>query len=174
MNDEESEFLLVIGDKISSSWSMRAWLMLKQTGVAFEEKTIQLGTAYTKAEISKYSPSGKVPLLKHNGLMVWESLAIGEYLNELFPEAKLWPQDQAAQAHARCISNEMHAGFPILRKLMPFAPNKTRTIGITPELDADIKRLEEIWTSIEIYIQKLGLTFSGNLQLPMRCLRLWC
>src|SRR4029077_18828676 len=101
--------LLLIGNRKYSSWSLRSWIVLKQAGIKFDEKFVALQQPDTKAKILKYSPSGKVPFLRHGKIEVWESLAICEYLNEAFPKAGLWPNDKAARAHARTVSNEMHA-----------------------------------------------------------------
>src|SRR5262249_35684415 len=99
-----ADFTIVIGNKKYSSWSLRGWIMLKHAGVAFDEIFVNLYAPDAKAQILKHSPSGKVPALLHRGATVWESLAIGEYLAELFPERELWPKDPHARAFARSIS----------------------------------------------------------------------
>lgn len=141
-----SEPTLILGNKAYSSWSLRAWLALKQTGVPFREVVIPLRRPETSAEIHRYSPSGKVPVLRHQGLTVWESLAIGEYIAETWPEARLWPEDREARAYARAIASEMHAGFAELRRALPMNLKERRP---TPELSAavqaDIARIEQIW-----------------------------
>src|SRR3954466_12955956 len=86
-----AEFTLVVGNKNYSSWSLRAWLVMKATGAAFEEVVVPLRESDTRSTILRYSPSGKVPCLVHGKVTVWESLAIAEYLAELFPKAGLWP-----------------------------------------------------------------------------------
>jgi glutathione S-transferase len=141
-----AELTIVVGNKNYSSWSMRAWLALKATGAEFDEVVIPLDEAATKAEILKHSPSGRVPALKRGSLVVWDSLAICEYLAEAFPEAKLWPADEAARAVARSVSAEMHSGFSALRSHWPMNvrssfPNR----GVTPEVHADILRIQAIW-----------------------------
>ncbi len=141
-----AEFTIYLGNKNYSSWSLRGWLMLKQTGAAFAEELIPLDEAATRPSILRHSPSGKVPALRHGEHMIWESLAIGEYLAELFPEARLWPQDRAARARARAVSAEMHAGFAALRSHLPMNirssfPNR----GLTPEAQADINRVTALW-----------------------------
>ena len=141
-----AELTIVVGNKNYSSWSMRGWLALKLTGQTFEEEVIPLDEPTTKAAILKHSPSGRVPALKHRDLVVWDSLAICEYLAETFPEAKLWPADKAARAMARAVSAEMHAGFGALRAHLPMNirssyPNR----GVTPEVQADILRIQAIW-----------------------------
>src|SRR5215469_9330431 len=96
-----ADFTIYIGNKNYSSWSLRGWLMLKQTGVAFTEMLIPLREPSTRAEILRYSPSGRVPALRHGDFTVWDSLAIGEYLAEIFPEKRLWPEEPEARAVAR-------------------------------------------------------------------------
>ena len=135
---------LIIGSKNYSSWSLRAWLAAKASGLPFEEILIPLRQPNTKAHILAHSPSGKVPCLIENGLVVWDSLAIAEYLAEVRPS--LWPLDAGARAHARSVSAEMHSGFQDLRTNMTMNiqgqfPGK----GRTPETLADIARIEAIW-----------------------------
>ncbi|CCG41094.1 glutathione S-transferase family protein [Magnetospirillum molischianum] len=108
--------ILVVGTKRFSSWSLRPWLALKATDAPFEEVEIALRQPDSKAEILKWSAAGKVPVLIDDGLLVWDSLAICEYLAERFPAAKLWPDDPAARAVARSVSAEMHSGFAVLRQ----------------------------------------------------------
>ena len=114
-----TEMTLVIGNRNYSSWSLRAYLALKATGAPFREVVIPLSRPETEALIAAHSPSGKVPVLRHGDVRVWESLAICEYLAELFPEARLWPEARAARAFARAIAAEMHAGFAELRRNLP-------------------------------------------------------
>jgi glutathione S-transferase len=141
-----ADFTLVIGNKNYSSWSLRGWLMAKLAAIDFEEIVVPLDLPETQPTIRKYSPSGRVPVLLHRGLPVWESLAIAEYLNELKPEAGLWPASLAARTHARAISTEMHAGFLDLRTNMPVNirasfPGK----GMTSAVRADIERITGMW-----------------------------
>ena len=141
-----ADFTLVIGNKNYSSWSLRGWLMARIAGIEFEELVVPLDLPETQPTIRKHSPSGRVPVLLHRGLAVWESLAIAEYLNDLKPEAGLWPASSAARAHARSISAEMHAGFADLRNSMPMNirasyPGK----GMTPAVRADIERVTGLW-----------------------------
>src|SRR6185312_4907343 len=105
-----ADFTIYIGNKNYSSWSLRAWLMVKAAGIAFDEVLIPLYEPQSRTELLRHSPSGKVPALKHGETVVWESLAIGEYLAERVPEAGLWPADSGARALARAVSAEMHAG----------------------------------------------------------------
>src|SRR6185369_13471380 len=110
---------LYVGSKRYSSWSLRPYLALAHTGAQFDCTTILLDQNDTKANIAKVNPAGKVPVLHHDKLIVWDSLAICEYVNELYPDAKLWPADRAKRASARAISAEMHSGFAPLRQNMP-------------------------------------------------------
>ena len=102
---------IYLGSKNISSWSLRAWLMLLQTGVDFKAVFIELEQDNTREKIEKISPSGKVPVLQYGDNVVWDSLSIGEYLAENYPKAKLWPQNPYLRSIARSISCEMHAGF---------------------------------------------------------------
>ena len=142
----EEELTLVIGDKAWSSWSLRPWLAAKVTGIAFKEVQIHLRQPDTQEQIARYSPSGRVPVLRRDGLTVWDSLAICEYLAELAPQALLWPEDLSARSVARAISAEMHAGFHALRKEFPMDLH-ARINGRVPsqEAIADIKRVVSIW-----------------------------
>lgn len=137
---------LVIGNKNYSSWSMRPWLVLKHAGVAFEEIRVLLHQPNTTAEISRYSPSGRVPALITEELTVWESLAICEFLAERFPDKRLWPAEAKMRAHARSVANEMHAGFGSLRQNCPM-DIRSRYSGrhLPPEVTADAKRIQAIW-----------------------------
>ncbi len=141
-----SDLTLVIGDKTYSSWSLRPWLVLKQTGLPFAEIPIRLRQPETKARIAEHSPSGFVPVLKHGALTVWDSLAIAEYVAELAPEAGLWPDDRSARAAARAVSAEMHSGFAPLRMNMPMdLKQRLPGQGRTPEVEANIARITTLW-----------------------------
>jgi len=137
---------LIIGNKNYSSWSLRAWLALRQFGIPFEEERVALFGPGYKERILKYSPAGKVPALIDGATVVWESLAIGEYLAEKFPMLGVWPADPQLRAQARSVSAEMHAGFSALRTHMPMNirsshPGKGRTL----QVEADIARIAAIW-----------------------------
>jgi glutathione S-transferase len=139
-------FTLYIGNKNYSSWSLRGWLAMKATGTPFEEVLIPLSQPTTRAEILRHSPSGTVPALRHGTLVVWESLAVGEYLAELFPNANLWPKDTNARAIARAVSAEMHSGFRALRTHFPMNmrssfPNR----AASPDVQSEINRITAIW-----------------------------
>ena len=140
-------YTLVIGNKNYSSWSLRAWLLMKQSGLGFQEVRVPLYVAGSKETLRKYGPSGKVPVLIDGVVTVWDSLAISEYLAERHPERQLWPADTLQRAVARSISAEMHSGFAPLRSNMTmncrgFFPGLGRTV----EVAADIERIQRIWT----------------------------
>lgn len=141
-----AEFTLYLGNKAYSSWSLRGWLACRLAGIDFEERVHDMAAADWPAWVRGISPSAKVPVLCHGDRVIWESIAIGEYLADLVPEAGLWPRDDAARAHARAIAAEMHAGFVELRRAMWMNlrrrfPGKGRTPGAL----ADIARIAAIW-----------------------------
>ncbi|MGN6410770.1 MAG: glutathione S-transferase family protein [Nitrobacter sp.] len=140
--------MLVIGNKNYSSWSMRPWLALKASGIAFEERSIPLYTgAADKKRILDVTPSGKVPALIDGDVTVWDSLAIIEYLAERFPETGLWPANRADRARARSISAEMHSGFAALRSECGMNLHRpVRAKALSDNAQADIARIQEIWT----------------------------
>jgi glutathione S-transferase len=137
---------LYVGNKRYSSWSLRPYLALAHTGLAYECTTILLDRPTTRAEILAANPAGRVPVLHHDGLAIWDSIAICEYLHEIAPAAQLWPADRARRARARSVSAEMHAGFTALRSNMPMdlCADKSGQ-GHTPEALADVRRVCDIW-----------------------------
>jgi glutathione S-transferase len=142
----ETNYTLVIGDKNLSSWSLRPWIALKHCGIPFVEECIRLRQPDSRAEILRHSPAGKVPALKTRTGVVWDSLAILEYLAERHPDHRLWPQDEEARAAARCISAEMHSGFVTLRNDMSMdLLAKLPSPPISEALEADIRRVAAIW-----------------------------
>lgn len=135
---------LIIANKTYSSWSMRPWILMRHFGIGFDEVVVPLARDETRAEISRYSPSGKCPCLRDGDLVVWDSLAIIEYLAERFPEMPIWPRDRATRAQARSVSAEMHSGFLGLRGHLPM--NMRRPVykrELTPEAAADAERIEQ-------------------------------
>jgi glutathione S-transferase len=137
--------LLLIGNKNYSSWSLRPWLAMKVLGIGFEEKRVLLDRPETKADILRYSPSGKVPCLVDGAVTVWDTLAILEYLAERHP--RLWPVERAERARARSLAAEMHSGFAPLRQHMGLNVRKRYPgRGRTPEVLEDIKRIDAIWS----------------------------
>jgi len=139
-----SDTTLIIGNKNYSSWSLRPWMLMKHLDMTFTERQLLLDTPTFKDEIAQLGPSGQVPVLKDNGITVWDSLAICEYIAE--KAGKGWPADASARAFARCVSAEMHSGFTNLRLEWPFnARARNRHTPMTPGLEADIDRIDEIW-----------------------------
>lgn len=141
---------LVIGTKRWSSWSLRPWLALKRTGQPFKETEIELrrGDA-TTAEIGAHSPSKLAPALKDGDLVVWDSLAICEYLAEKFPEARLWPADPALRALGRSAAAEMHSGFQSLRGECPMALDEPpRKLDISEATQKDVRKIVERWNQL--------------------------
>jgi len=137
---------LVIGNKNYSSWSLRPWLLLKQFGIAFDEARIPLFQADSAQALREASPSGRVPVLRDANLVVWDSLAICEYLAEKFPHLPLWPAASDARAVARAVSAEMHAGFSALRENMSMNCRKHLPgRGRAPGVQDDIDRITAIW-----------------------------
>jgi glutathione S-transferase len=137
---------LIVGNKNYSSWSMRPWIAMKVAGIAFTEEVISLNAPDFKERVSQISGAGKVPALDDNGVHVWDSLAILEYLAERFPDARLWPSDPAARAHARAISSEMHSGFVPLRRACPmnmWRPVKKRDLA--EDAMANVRRIGSMW-----------------------------
>lgn len=141
-----AELTLIIGNKNYSSWSLRPWLLMKQTGIPFRERLIPLHSAAWESQIQALSPSGRVPALHDGDLRIWDSLAICEYLAERHPEKQLWPAEPAARATARSISAEMHSGFQALRQHM-FMNIRRRwpDHGRDPEALRDVEHITRIW-----------------------------
>lgn len=149
---------LYIGNKNYSSWSMRPWVLLTQAGIPFEERMVRFD-AFTedsgfKRIVRQVSPAGRVPVLVDDGLAVWDSLAIAEYLAERFPERALWPSDRQARARARSVCAEMHSGFSALRNACPMNLEASLPeIGATvwreqAAVREDMARIVAIWTEL--------------------------
>jgi len=137
---------LIIGNKNYSSWSLRPWLAMRQAGIDFTEIRIPLDLPETRQQLLQHSPSGRVPALRHGDLLLWESLAICEYIAERFPDRQLYPADPAARAIARAVSAEMHAGFSDLRHNMPMdCRSRYPGQGMTPAVHQDIERITALW-----------------------------
>ena len=149
-------YQLYIANKNYSSWSMRPWLVLKAFNLPFEEIMlpfpVERNTGTFKQDVLSINPNGKVPVLLDEGLMLWDSLAICEYLAEQHPDQALWPEDVRQRARARCISAEMHSGFPSLRNAcgMNIRANLAdvgkRLWQENEELRQDVARIEQIWS----------------------------
>jgi len=152
---------LVIGNRNYSSWSLRPWLAIKQAGLPFEEIMIPLRRSATKAEILAYSPSGKVPCLIDGETVVWDSLAICEYLAE--KASSLWPSERKARAEARSISAEMHSGFAALRQGMSMDVVASQPFSQpSVEVAADIARIVAIWEDCRKRYSRKGPFLFGH------------
>ena len=137
---------LVIGNKNYSSWSLRPWIAMRVAGIEFSEEVIVLDQPDTKARILAHGSAARVPILRHGEIVVWESLAILEYLAEVYRDARLWPAAPAARALARAVSSEMHAGFQALRKHCPMNMRRAKAaLDLPPEVQADVRRIEDLW-----------------------------
>lgn len=157
-----TKLTLVIGNKNYSSWSLRPWLAMKQAGLEFAEVHISLYTPTSRQEILQYSAAGKVPILIDDELKIWESLAICEYIAEQF-DASLLPEDSTTRAIARSISSEMHAGFSCLRQSMPMNCRARLPMkNFSPELQADIARINMIWRDCRHNFGQSGDFLFGN------------
>ncbi len=142
---------IVLGNKNYSSWSLRPWLVLKHLGARFEEQVIPLDQPSTAEQLRKFSPSGRVPVLIDGDTVVWDSLAICEYLHERFPDRSLWPKDAKARAMARSVSAEMHSGFSALRQHLPMKFRETFPLRpLQPDVRADIARILQLWSDCRV------------------------
>jgi glutathione S-transferase len=149
---------LYIANKNYSSWSMRPWVLLRQAGIAFEEVYVRFDSfdpdSQFKTTLKDVNPVGKVPVLVHDGLVVWDTLAIAEYVAEQFPDKKLWPQERTARARARSVCAEMHSGFSGLRSACPMnIEAHLPEIGALalrdkPTVRADLDRVCNLWSSL--------------------------
>ena len=154
---------LVIANKNYSSWSLRPWLAMTMAGLPFDETIIPLDLPSTKKQIAEHSGAGRLPVLHHGKITIWETLAILEYLAETFPEKNLWPKSKSARARARAISNEMHAGFTGLRNSCPMNLRRTpKPIKLNEETNAEIIRIEEIWRECRNTFGKGGKFLFGK------------
>ncbi|WP_119392292.1 glutathione S-transferase family protein [Taklimakanibacter lacteus] len=153
---------LVIGNKNYSSWSLRPWMALTMAQIPFEETVIPLYEAKSKQRITEHSGAGKVPVLHHGKVTVWESLAILEYLAEMFPGRKLWPESRAARTAARAAATEMHSGFAALRGACPMNLHRPRkAITLSDAVKADIARIDALWRDCRRNYGKRGKFLFG-------------
>ena len=149
---------LHIGNKNYSSWSMRPWVLMRQAGIPFEEVMVRFDgfspQSQFKQRVGTLSPAGKVPILVDDGLVVWDTLAIAEYVAERFPEHSLWPRERAARARARSVCAEMHSGFSALRSACPMnIEARLPEIGALVLRDqsgvrSDLERITQMWSSL--------------------------
>jgi glutathione S-transferase len=141
-----SKATLTISSRNYSSWSLRGWLLTKFSGLPFDEAVVPIDAPGVRAEILLLSPSILVPCLQHDGIKIWDTLAIAEYLNEVCPQAGLLPADRAARAHCRAICGEMHSGFSALRGALPMnLKGHFPGFKVWSRAQADIERVFEIW-----------------------------
>ncbi|MCZ6619746.1 MAG: glutathione S-transferase family protein [Gammaproteobacteria bacterium] len=136
---------LVIGNRNYSSWSLRAWLYLRESGLEFEEVFVSLHTDNWREEVAKYSPAGRVPILIDDGTTVWDSTAIMSHLLDRYPGAVGWPADPNERALARSISAEMHSGFLAIRETLPQNIRIRRTTTLSDVCQTQINRVQTIW-----------------------------
>ncbi|PJK29261.1 glutathione S-transferase family protein [Minwuia thermotolerans] len=137
---------LIIGNRIYSSWSLRGWLLARQSGLEFDCEVVPLRQPDTAARIRARAPAGKVPALIDGGLVVWDSLAIAEYLAERAPEAGIWPAETAARAVARSACAEMHSGFAALRQAWPMnLKRRGPALAADEAAAADVERIVALW-----------------------------
>jgi glutathione S-transferase len=154
---------LVIANKAYSSWSLRPWLLLAHFKIPFEEVVIPLDQPDTRKRILAYAPNGKCPSLQDGAASVWESLAIIEYVAEKYPDKAIWPKGKAARALARSLSAEMHAGFGALRSHCPTNFRRpVRKRELTPEVEADVARIEAAWAAARKAFGKSGAFLFGK------------
>lgn len=141
-----AEAVLVISSKNYSSWSLRGWLLARMSGLPFQERVVSPEEPSAREELLLRSSSILVPCLMHDGLSIWDTLAIAEYLNELRPEAGMFPADRAARARCRSVSGEMHSGFSALRSSLPMNLRSRRPgFKVWASARADIERIGTIW-----------------------------
>ncbi len=137
---------LTIASKNYGSWSLRGWLLCKLAGLEFEEQSVASDDPSTRAELLLLSPSFLVPCLTHNGIKIWDTLAIAEYLDETFPKAGLLPKEKVARAHCRSICGEMHSGFTNMRSALPMNMKAHHPgFKVWAGAQADIDRVISIW-----------------------------
>lgn len=153
--------LLIIGNKNYSSWSLRAYLMLMHAGVDFDQMRIPLYQEGSREQLFSCSPAGMVPVYREGDLLVWDTLAIGEFLHETYPS--LWPARREVRARARSVSAEMHSGFMPLRQAMPMNLRaRGRKAASSVELEADIRRISNIWRELRTQYEDAGPWLFGS------------
>lgn len=158
-----SKLQLVIANKNYSSWSLRPWMAMTMAGIPFNETLIRLDLPETRARIAEHTGAGRVPVLRHGKIVIWESLAILEYLSDMFPDKRLWPKAVSARAVARAVSSEMHASFGALRNACPMNLRRPRkSVALSDAARADIARIEEIWRDCRARFSKGGRFLFGK------------
>lgn len=143
---------LYIGNKNYSSWSLRPWIAMTAAGIPFEEVLVPFDFPAGNPRFREFSPTGQVPVLQHGDVRVWQSLAIIEYVAELFPEAGIWPKERGKRAVARAVSMEMLAGFRALRSACPMNIRRPKgKIALADGVMADVARIETIWRDLRAH-----------------------
>ena len=136
-----SELTLIIGNKNYSSWSLRPWVFMKQNNIKFLERRVALFTDSTDQELAEYNSGSKVPVLKEGELLIWDSLAILEYLSEMYLDSTGWPEEKKVRAVARSVSSEMHSSFMNLRNELPMnCRKKFQDIKLSSGAESEIER----------------------------------
>jgi glutathione S-transferase len=154
---------LIIGNKNYSSWSLRAWLLLSVNDIPFDEVRVALSTKNTRSEIAKHTAAGKVPVLHDNGLVVWDSLAICEYVSEQYLGGKGWPADAKDRAQARSCAAEMHSGFFTIREKLPMNCRAVdRKVPITADIEKEITRIDSMWAGLRAKYSASGPWLFGK------------
>jgi glutathione S-transferase len=170
--EDEDDMELVIGDKAYSTWSLRPWLVLKHCGAAFDEIVVPLNQPDTDRRIREHSPTGQVPVLKVDGEVIWDSMAIAVWAAERYPQARLWPADAHARWLARSAACEMHGGFTALRTACSTGPDHWM-VGPSrsepaqhPGLDKDLRRIVELWRGMRDRFGAGGPYLFGEWSVP--------
>ena len=141
---------LVIGNKNNSSWSLRPYMVMRTFGLAFDEVRILLDTPHFQQDVAHWAPNHRVPALHDDALVIWDSLAICEYVNEQYLDGKGWPADKAARAQARSAAAEMHSGFMALRKQLPMNMRRTPdNYRWNDEAQRDMDRIQALWRELK-------------------------
>lgn len=153
---------LVIGNKNYSSWSLRPWLLLSHFGIDFTEVNESLRADGLSQRLNSYSPSNRVPVLIDGDNAVWDSLAIGEYINEQYLHGAGWPDSPHLRAYASSLAAEMHAGFSALRNAMPMNIRATRRVAITPAVQRDLDRIAQIFGQARLAHHANGPWLAGR------------
>ena len=157
---------LIIANKNYSSWSLRPYMAMAQFGIPFEEKLIPFGEPAFGKAVHRHSKAGLVPVLKHTGLVIWDSLAIMEYLAETWPKKQMWPKNKAARAMARSISAEMHSGFTALRSACPMNLRRSqKPIVVNDAVLKDVARFEYLVAECRKHYGKGGPFLFGKFSL---------
>ena len=151
---------LVIGNKNYSTWSLRPWFFMQAMGVEFDEQLVSLKDDNLKDSLGKFSPSAKVPVLIDNDLSVWDTLAICEYINEQYLDGRGWPENVTDRALARSLTCEMHSGFSAIRNELPMNIRAQRRVTLSAAAQADLDRINDIWSAYHLKSGWLFETFS--------------